>query len=106
MYLPSFAAVLMAPTPQGGEGTSVWVQLFPFVLMALIFYFLLFAPERKRRKQTQEMLAALRNGDKVVTSGGIHGKVVGVTDSIVQLRIADSVKIEVSRTAVAAKLQD
>jgi len=82
------------------------MQLFPFILMAVIFYFLLFAPERKKRKKTQEMLAALRNGDKVVTSGGLHGKVVGVTDQIIQLRIADGVKIEVSRSAVSSKLSD
>ena len=65
-----------------------------------------YRPERKKRKKTQEMLATLRNGDKVVTSGGLHGKVVGVTDQIIQLRIADGVKIEVSRSAVSSKLSD
>ena len=100
------ATFLMSSAPSGGEAPSAWMQLFPFVLMALIFYFLLFAPERRRRKQTQEMLSELRNGDKVVTTGGLHGKVVGVTDQIIQLRIADGVKVEVSRTAVASKLKD
>jgi preprotein translocase subunit YajC len=100
------ATFLLASSPQGGEAPSAWMQLFPFVLMALIFYFLLFAPERRRRKQMQEMLSALRNGDKVVTTGGLHGTVVGVTDQIIQLRIADHVKVEVSRTAVASKLKD
>lgn len=100
------ATFLLTSSPQGGEAPSAWMQLFPFVLMALIFYFLLFAPERRRRKQMQEMLSELRNGDKVVTTGGLHGKVVGVTDQIIQLRIADGVKVEVSRTAVASKLKD
>ena len=100
------ATFLLSSSPQGGEAPSAWMQLFPFVLMALIFYFLLFAPERRRRKQTQEMLSALRNGDKIVTTGGLHGKVVGVTDQIIQLRIADGVKVEVSRSAVTSKLKD
>ncbi len=106
MYATVLATFLMASSPEGGEAPSALMQLFPFILMAVIFYFLLFAPERKRRKKTQEMLATLRNGDKVVTSGGIHGKVVGVTDQIIQLRIADGVKIEVSRSAVSSKISD
>ena len=106
MATTGLATFLLSSSPAGGEAPSAWMQLFPFVLMALIFYFLLFAPERRRRKQTQEMLSALRNGDKIVTTGGLHGKVVGVTDQIIQLRIADGVKVEVARTAVASKLND
>ena len=106
MFATVLATFLMASSSQEGGAPSALMQLFPFILMAVIFYFLLFAPERKKRKKTQEMLAALRNGDKVVTSGGIHGKVVGVTDQIIQLRIADGVKIEVSRSAVSSKLSD
>jgi preprotein translocase subunit YajC len=102
----SLAVLLMAQTPQDGAGSSGWLQLTPFILMAAVFYFLLFAPERKRRKQHGEMLQNLKNGDTVVTSGGIHGKVVGLTDTIIQLRIADGVKIEVSRSAVANKVSD
>ena len=106
MWMTALATVIMAPSPQGGEAPSAWMQLFPFVLMAVIFYFLLFAPERRRRKQMQEMLSSLKNGDRIVTSGGVHGTVVGVTDQIVQLRIADGVKIDISRSAVASKLKD
>ena len=102
----NLAILLMAPSPQDGASSSGWLQLVPFVLMAAVFYFLLFAPERKRRKQHSEMLQNMKNGDTVVTSGGIHGKVVGLTDQIIQLRIADGVKIEVSRSAVASKVSD
>ena len=106
MEAPTLAVLLMGPAPQGGESAPGWVQLAPFALMALVFYFLLIAPERRRRKQMNEMLTSLKNGDRVITSGGIHGKVVGLSDQIVQLRIADGVKIEVSRSAVASKLAD
>ncbi|MFQ5767418.1 MAG: preprotein translocase subunit YajC [Acidobacteriota bacterium] len=97
--------LLMASSPQGSQSSAL-VQLVPFVLMAFIFYFLLFAPERRRRKQVKVMLESLKHGDKVLTSGGIFGKVVGVTDKIVQLRIADGVKIEVNKSAVTSKVSD
>ncbi len=106
MEAPTLAMLLMGPAPQGGEAAPGWVQLVPFALMAVVFYFLLIAPERRRRKQMSEMLAGLKNGDRVITSGGIHGRVVGLTDQIIQLRIAEGVKIEVSRSAVATKLAD
>jgi preprotein translocase subunit YajC len=103
---PTLAMLLMGPAPQGGEAAPGWVQLVPFALMALVFYFLLIAPERRRRKQTNEMLSNLKNGDRVITSGGLHGRVVGLSDQIIQLRIAEGVKIEVARSAVASKLAD
>ena len=77
-----------------------------FGTIALIFYFLLIAPARRQRKQAAEMLAGLKNGDKVVTSGGIHGKIVGVTDDIVQLRISDGVKIELNKSAIGTRQSD
>ena len=106
LTLNTLATILMAPAPADGEQPSLLIQFFPFILMAVIFYFLLFAPERKKRKQLQEMLATLRNGDKVVTSGGIHGRVAGVSDQIIVLRVADNVKIEVARNAVVSKVSD
>jgi preprotein translocase subunit YajC len=101
-----FLAAALAPSPQGGAQPPAWVQFMPFVLLGLIFYFLLFAPARRKQKQLNEMLSSLKNGDKVVTSGGIHGKVVGVTEQIIQLRIADGVKIDVSKSAISGKLPE
>jgi len=66
-----------------------------------IFYFLLILPAQKRQKKTSEMLAALKPGDKVVTNGGIYGTVAGIENGTLQLRIADQVKIKVSRSAIA-----
>lgn len=106
LRMPAPTTALLAPSPAGGQQPPMWAQFLPFVLLGLIFYFLLIAPARKKQKQTSEMLANLKNGDKVVTTGGIHGKIVGVTDQIIQLRVADGVKIEVSKSAVAGKLPD
>ena len=76
----------------------------PLLMMAMIFavfYFLLIAPARRKQKQHAEMLTALKNGDRVVTTGGIYGTVVGVSEQTIQLRIADQVKIEIAKNAIA-----
>jgi preprotein translocase subunit YajC len=75
--------------------------LVPLGLVFAIFYFLVIRPANRKQKALQEMLGGLKNGDKVVTTGGIHGTVAGLTDTVVQLRVASSVKIDVSRNAIA-----
>ena len=92
----------LAPPSPEGQQPSLFVQFLPFLLIFAIFYFLIFAPMRKKQKSHAEMLGKLRAGDRVITSGGIHGTVVGVSDHVIQLRIADQVKIEISKSAVTA----
>ena len=91
------SVVLLAQAQQ----PSPWAALFPLLVVLAIFYFLLILPAQRQRKKQQEMLSALKTGDKVITSGGIYGTIVGLRDEVVQLRIADQVKIEVSRSAIA-----
>ncbi len=81
------------------------VQFMPFLLIFGVFYFLVFAPMRKKQKKHAEMLQELKKGDRVVTSGGIHGTVMGVTDDMIQLRIADQIRFDVTKSAVSAKQQ-
>jgi len=90
---------MMSPGP--GQSGSLLTNLVPFVLMFAIFYFLLIAPQRKKAKAHTAMLQALKAGDRVVTNGGIYGTVVGVDDQKVQLRIADQVKIDIAKHAIA-----
>ena len=87
---------LLAQQPSG------WVQLFPILLIMVIFYVLLILPAQRRQKKVNQMLADLKTGDKVITSGGIYGTIVGLEGDAVQLRIADQVRIKVARTAIAA----
>ena len=101
MNLTGLDLLALAPTPSGGEGPNPLVQLVPFLLIFVVFYFIVFAPMRKKQKRHAEMLTELKNGDRVVTNGGICGTVVGLTDQKIQLRIADGVKIDVLRSAVA-----
>jgi preprotein translocase subunit YajC len=84
-----------------GAGGNPLLQFAPLVLIMVIFYVLLILPAQRRQKKTQEMLGALKNGDKVITTGGLFGTIVGIESDAVQLRIADQVKVKVSRSAIA-----
>ncbi len=84
-------------------GPSGLMSFLPLVLIFAIFYFLLIAPMRKRQKQLQEMIAELKKGDKVVTTGGIHGEVYALEESTLLLKIADNVRIKIARSAISGK---
>jgi preprotein translocase subunit YajC len=76
-------------------------SFLPFVFMIIIFYFLLIRPQQKRQKEHQRLLSSLKTGDRVVTSGGIHGLIANVKESTVLLKVADNVKIEVDKSAIS-----
>jgi preprotein translocase subunit YajC len=87
----------------GGDTTSILMNLAPLILIFVVFYFLLIMPQQKKAKEHKQMLASIDKGDEVITSGGIHGKVVGVTDQVLTLDIGEKVKIKVSREFIALK---
>jgi preprotein translocase subunit YajC len=80
---------------------AAFTQLIPFALILGIFYFLILLPMKRRQKKIQEFQDSLAVGDKIVTTGGIYGKVTRVTDKTLQVEIADRVRVELSRAAVA-----
>lgn len=86
-------------TPAPGA-PSAWVQLLPFALVLAIFYFVILLPMKRKQQKVQAFLAALKSGDRVVTSGGVYGTITRVGDQSVQLQVADKVRIEVSRNAI------
>jgi preprotein translocase subunit YajC len=81
--------------------TDTLVNFLPFVFIFVIFYFLLIRPARQRQKALQQMIESLKRGDKVITSGGLHGEVAAIDGAIVWLKIADNVKVKVSRSAIS-----
>ena len=83
----------------GGTGTFL-VQILPIAAIFLVFYFIVIAPANKQRRKTQEMLSALKKNDRVITQGGIYGTVQGVEAEVVYLKIAENVKVKVSRSAI------
>lgn len=78
------------------------ISFLPLLLILGIFYLIVFLPARRRQKKVQMMIDNLKAGDKVITSGGIYGTIVGFKDDRIQLRVAENVKIELSRSGVTA----
>ncbi len=102
MTLPAVFLGLGAPQ-QGEKAPNIFVQILPLALIFVIFYFLLIRPQRARQKAMQAMLETLKPGDKVITTSGIHGTVVALADDIVQVRIAENVKVDFSKSAIVGK---
>ena len=89
-----------------GTGAGGLMAFAPLLIIMVIFYVLLILPAQRRQKKTQSMLNELKNGDKVVTTGGLFGTIVGLEGDSIQLRIADQVKVKVLRSAVASLQPD
>jgi len=86
---------------QSAGGSAAIVQFLPIVAIGLVFYFLVIAPASKQRKKQAEMLSALKKGDRVLTTGGIYGTIQGVEPDAVYLKIAETVKVKVARSAIS-----
>lgn len=91
-----------AASPPGGGGSSAMLtQLLFFAAIFAIFYFLLIRPQQKQKRDRATMLGSLKKGDRVVTSGGLYGTITGLDEHKVTLRVADQVRLEFDRGAVA-----
>ncbi|MBW1781738.1 MAG: preprotein translocase subunit YajC [Deltaproteobacteria bacterium] len=91
----------------GGEGGGFGAFL-PLILMFAIFYFLLIRPQQKKAKAHKQLLASIKKGDRVISSGGLHGVVTGLADDVVTIEIAPKVRVKISRgsiSGVAGKAQ-
>ena len=95
----------MAPTSGGGGAGGGLSAFFPLILMFVIFYFLLIRPQQTKAKKHRKMLDELKRDDTVLTTGGIHGKITGLTDTIVTVEIAQNVRVKVARGNIAGLAQ-
>jgi preprotein translocase subunit YajC len=105
---PSTGEPSAAPSGGGGGGAGAGgglSMLLPFAVMFGVFYFLILRPQQKRQREVDDMLKALRRGDKVRTSGGIKGEIADINDTEVNLIIADKVKINVLRSHIASRIE-
>lgn len=96
--------VAYAMSPGQGGQAGGFASFVPLILMFVIFYFLLIRPQQKKAKAHQAMLGELKKGDKVVTSGGIHGTITKVDDTDVTMEVADKVRIKVTRANISVKM--
>lgn len=95
-------SILLAQTPGAAPPSPLGALAFlvPLILVMAIFYIWQIAPENRRRRELQRAVGALKPGDKIITSGGIHAVVANVKDKTLLVKIADNVKIEIQRAAV------
>jgi len=84
----------------GVEGGSAWVQLVPFALVLLIFYFIILLPMKRKQQKVEEFLSSLKVGDRVITTGGIYGQITKLGEQSLQLQIADKIRIDVAKSAI------
>ena len=82
------------------QGANPLIQMLPFALVLAIFYFVIMLPMKQKQKKVQQFLQSLKVGDRVITSGGIHGLITKINDDTLQLQVAQNVRLEVSRSAI------
>lgn len=88
----------------GGQGSAIW-SFLPIILIFVIFYFLLIRPQQKRSKDHRNLLSSLKEGDQVLTSGGIYGKITGIKDEKITVEISDKVRVKVNRGNIAGVIK-
>ena len=93
--------LLMMPQGEGGGGGGL-MSFLPFILIIVVMYFLMIRPQMKRQKERQKMIDAVQKGDKIVTSGGVHGKITGFADDgkTVIIQVDDKVKLNIDKSAI------
>ncbi|MBR6283223.1 MAG: preprotein translocase subunit YajC [Muribaculaceae bacterium] len=90
----------------GGGAASGWSTLIMIAILILIFYFFMMRPQSQKQKKIAEFRSSLKNGDKVMTAGGIYGKIREVKDKTVLLEVADGVRLRVDISSIYQSMQD
>jgi preprotein translocase subunit YajC len=87
-----------------GQGAGGLGSFIPLILIFVIFYFLLIRPQQKKTKEHREMISQLKKGDRIITNGGIYGRITGLDDTTLTVEIADKVRVKVARSNVGGKV--
>ena len=90
---------------EGGAGGLLATPFVPIILMLAVMWFFLIRPQQKKQKDHRNMISALKKGDRIITSGGLYGRVTGVAESALTVEIADKVRVKVSRGHIAGVVQ-
>jgi len=95
----------MGPQPGGGSQGSAWMSFLPIILIFVVFYFLLIRPQQKRAKDHRNLLGNIKEGDQILTTGGIYGKITGIREDKITVEISDKVRVKVNRGHIAAVIK-
>ena len=93
------ATILMAQ-PSGAEGGNAFSSFLPLVLILAVFYFFMIRPQMKRQKEMRKFRQEMKKGDKVITSGGIHGKIKNITEGTIDIEVSEGVNITVEKSLI------
>ncbi|MCU4175410.1 preprotein translocase subunit YajC [Carboxylicivirga sp. N1Y90] len=102
----SLLNVFLSLPPQAAEGANPIMSFAPFILVIVVFYFFMIRPQMKRQKELRKYREALKKGDKVITTGGIYGKVAEVKEQFISVEIADGVKVKMDKSAIVMDMTD
>ena len=105
MYFGTLIFLAQVPAAPAAPGVG-FGGFIPFIFIFIIMYFVLLRPQMRRQKEQQRLVSALKTGDRVVTSAGIHGLISNVKDSTVIVKVADNVKIEMEKSAIASVMKE
>ena len=98
--------ILLMMQPQGEEAGNPLMSFLPLILIVVVFYFFMIRPQMKRQKETRQFRESLQKGDKVVTTGGIYGKVTKIEERLIHLEIAKDVVIKVDKNGIIKDMSD
>jgi preprotein translocase subunit YajC len=104
MYMIDLAFA-MGTGGTGGSGGGGLGAFLPLIIIFAIFYFLLIRPQQRKAKQHKQLLAELRKGDKVVSSGGLHGVITGMSDDVLTVEISPKIRVKISRGSIAGVIR-
>ena len=93
--------LLMAPQGQGASGQSSWLSFLPSILIVVVFYLFFIRPQMKRSKDQKKFRESLQKGQKIITIGGIHGRIVEIQDTTVTIEVEGQVRLRVEKSAIA-----
>lgn len=99
-------SILLMMQPQEGSDANPLMSFLPLLLIIVVFYFFMIRPQVKRQKETRKFRESLQKGDKVVTTGGIYGRVIKIEETVIQLEISKDVVIKVDKNGIVKDMSD
>jgi len=102
--MSKFEGIVLMTSPQTGK--SPWSSLIPLLLIMVVFYFFLIRPQMKRQKDLKNFRESLKKGDRIITAGGIYGKINNISDNVITIDVGNNIQLKVDKSAVLRDTTD